>query len=363
MEHLLIIFIMLPAIILIAGTPYFTRKTELFGVSMPEEISNRSDIQAMRKRYALQTGITILGLTAILLGAAYLFEGSTDAILAIGMAAIIIILPFLFYLPAHKKLTKMKRKEGWFDNKKTERIIIDTTFHSKKIIHSYSWFLIPGFITITTALISMFMYDSLPSSIPTHFDFRGNPDSYSRTTFGTVFLLPTIQFASVLLMMAVNMSIKKAKQQINAQNPAESAIQSIAFRRRWSGFIIVTATFMCILFLLVQLSMFNLISSQISIYASFGLTFLLLLYTVYLTIKVGQGGSRIKTGKKAATSFSNRDEDEHWKLGLFYWNREDPSIFVEKRFGIGWTCNFAHPIAWISILAILLIAFLPLIFM
>ena len=34
--------------------------------------------------------------------------------------------------------------------------------------------------------------------------------------------------------------------------------------------------------------------------------------------------------------------DARWKLGMFYFNPRDPSIIVEKRFGVGWTINFGN---------------------
>ena len=33
------------------------------------------------------------------------------------------------------------------------------------------------------------------------------------------------------------------------------------------------------------------------------------------------------------------DDDKYWVLGCFYYNPNDPSTFVQKRFGIGWTVN------------------------
>ena len=38
----------------------------------------------------------------------------------------------------------------------------------------------------------------------------------------------------------------------------------------------------------------------------------------------------------------DRTPDVCWKLGIFYFNPDDPALFVEKRFGIGWTVNFAN---------------------
>ena len=40
------------------------------------------------------------------------------------------------------------------------------------------------------------------------------------------------------------------------------------------------------------------------------------------------------------------DDDERWKLGVFYFNPEDPSLFLPERFGVGWTMNWARPAVW-----------------
>jgi uncharacterized membrane protein len=44
--------------------------------------------------------------------------------------------------------------------------------------------------------------------------------------------------------------------------------------------------------------------------------------------------------------------DTCWHGGIFYYNPQDPALLVEKRIGVGWTFNFAHPVAWL-ILALL----------
>jgi uncharacterized membrane protein len=55
--------------------------------------------------------------------------------------------------------------------------------------------------------------------------------------------------------------------------------------------------------------------------------------------------------------FGDGTLDEHWKLGVFYYNPDDPALLVEKRFGIGYTMNFARPLSW---LITVLILFVPL---
>jgi hypothetical protein len=39
--------------------------------------------------------------------------------------------------------------------------------------------------------------------------------------------------------------------------------------------------------------------------------------------------------------------DECWKLGRFYYNRQDPAFLTERRVGLGYTFNFARKITWI----------------
>jgi uncharacterized membrane protein len=46
------------------------------------------------------------------------------------------------------------------------------------------------------------------------------------------------------------------------------------------------------------------------------------------------------------------DKDpKHWKLLVFYYNPDEPRLFVAKRSGFGFTFNFARPMIW-AILAL-----------
>jgi uncharacterized membrane protein len=55
----------------------------------------------------------------------------------------------------------------------------------------------------------------------------------------------------------------------------------------------------------------------------------------------------------------DRTEDKYWKWGgVFYYNPNDPAIWVEKRIGIGWTTNMARPAAWLILGAFLVLTLL-----
>lgn len=43
------------------------------------------------------------------------------------------------------------------------------------------------------------------------------------------------------------------------------------------------------------------------------------------------------------------EEKENWKFVVFYYNQDNPKVFVPKRLGIGWTLNFAKWQSWFII--------------
>ena len=55
----------------------------------------------------------------------------------------------------------------------------------------------------------------------------------------------------------------------------------------------------------------------------------------------------------------DRTPDACWKWGLFYINPADPSIMIEKRFGIGYTLNFGNRWTWLMLGAVLALMLVP----
>jgi hypothetical protein len=51
-------------------------------------------------------------------------------------------------------------------------------------------------------------------------------------------------------------------------------------------------------------------------------------------------------------------DDDHWK-GAFYVNREDPALWIPKRFGIGYTLNFGNAWSWVVMGLILAAIMVP----
>jgi hypothetical protein len=83
----------------------------------------------------------------------------------------------------------------------------------------------------------------------------------------------------------------------------------------------------------------------------------LLVFSGLALARLGQGGDRGVC--LDAGPVGDRTPDKYWKLGIFYFHPEDPAVLIEKRFGLGYTMNFARPATWIILGLILLGAVVP----
>jgi hypothetical protein len=73
---------------------------------------------------------------------------------------------------------------------------------------------------------------------------------------------------------------------------------------------------------------------------------------VIVPLRNGQGGWRLRGRSSTSTQgqpvvIGDRTPDECWKIGLLYYNPNDPAVFVEKRFMAGWTVNMGNPRSWL----------------
>jgi uncharacterized membrane protein len=66
---------------------------------------------------------------------------------------------------------------------------------------------------------------------------------------------------------------------------------------------------------------------------------------IWLVTRYGQAGALRERGTLEAPLTNGIASDARWVWGLFYIDREDASIMIEKRFGLGYTLNYGNPIA------------------
>src|SRR4051812_44473931 len=121
--------------------------------------------------------------------------------------------------------------------------------------------------------------------------------------------------------------------------------------------------FLMSLLLTMLFSFFHLTTIHPDLFAAttmfaFSFIFLItvLIGTIIFTIKIGRS-DKLET-PQVDQNIADFDEDQYWKGSIFYFNNNDPSILIEKRFGIGWTINFANPLGYIIILLPLVVILL-----
>ena len=341
--------------ILMGFMPYLTRKTESFGITIPEDIYYSEQLKSMRKKYAVQAILILLALTvgfAVLSFNAITLERATF-IFGMGLVLLIGCL-FALYLKYHFTMKRLKADNKW-EHEKPQALVIDTSFRNRKLAYSNLWFLIPALIMLGTLAVTLIYFNQIPERIALQYDFSGEVTRWADKSYGAVLWIPVQQFFMIVLFVFVNSIISRAKQQINAANPEKSLIQNQIFRLRWSAFIVATGTFMVIMFGSIQMSFIFTVDHKVPLIISGVLTGMIIIYAIILSISTGQGGSRVIVNDGKVTEEIDRDDDRYWKLGQFYFNPNDPTMFIEKRFGIGWTINFANVKGWLILIGIIVV--------
>ncbi|MFD0713824.1 DUF1648 domain-containing protein [Paenibacillus sp. GCM10027626] len=349
MSHLGAIVMMttiwIPAIASLALLPYFSRKSVLFGIAIMEEHYDEPDVRALRRKYMYWN--IALGVLWWIINIVTMQKLGPDSS-ARWMAWTVILyllLSIASFVYCHHAAKRMKAERGW-DNPHNQLIAVDTSFHQRSMTFSNWWYLIHLAVVAACAAIAAIYYDRFPDPMITHYDINGQPDATEPKTFWSVFTPNIVQLSMLIIFWLINVMIRKSKQQISFHAPERSREQNIRFRRIWSLFMMVTGLLMILLIAFIQFNPLIGFTEE-SLSLSLGiLPAIVVIGTLVLSFVTGQGGSKLRIGEGTAvvTDQWQVDHDKYWKLGLIYYNRNDPSLFVEKRVGIGWTVNIGHPL-------------------
>ena len=79
--------------------------------------------------------------------------------------------------------------------------------------------------------------------------------------------------------------------------------------------------------------------------------------SIVLLMVIAYSVRLVRALRKLQAPAADGTPDRCWKLGLVYFNRSDPSLFVAKRFGLGYTINFGNRWSWAVVGAVLAAVF------
>jgi uncharacterized membrane protein len=205
--------------------------------------------------------------------------------------------------------------------------------------------LIGGTIAITYAAIH---YPDLPARVPTHFGVSGAPDAWRPKSFSSVMLLPLLTLLMGVGMGVISIFTAHAKRAVRYPHTEISLQAQMRFRRAVTRMISTVS-----LLVAVMLTLMSIASIRVGLGLERGIPWPILAITgvilvvavggsLYIGLRYGQGGARIERQAAGAALTNGLADNRHWVVGHFYVNRDDPSILVEDRFGLGYTLNFGN---------------------
>lgn len=177
------------------------------------------------------------------------------------------------------------------------------------------------FVVVAAAFAYLLLkWNSIPARFPVHWDLEGHANGWSTRTPAGVFGPLLIAFAVLVLLAAV------------------TAAQPHKGRRGLLVVPVIVMWIIAIMFSLVALTPLILRNGQ------FPIPMFVMILIPIAAIAVGIW----ITARESAQPGDSPDytPNECWKWGQIYYNPDDPSIWVEKRFGLGYTFNFARWQSW-----------------
>ncbi|MDF2885181.1 MAG: hypothetical protein K0R54_5753, partial [Clostridiaceae bacterium] len=343
-DNIFLIIMNVPILILILAlqliTPKISRREIYFGVRIPEEQLNNNELKRVYSKF-ISTSLLICIPFILIFNLILFYKEQLSVVIFTAGILLYTLVNTLIYYFYHKEVKKMKQDNHWDDGRK-QIVVVDTEFSKnkgKKMLASTWWFLIPIALIIVNAVMGLAVYNSLPERIATHWNAAGEINGWQRKSYGTIMQMPVVQLFLTFIMFISYKTIGWAKQQIDTSNPEESKEKNRIFRYAWSVYMILSTILLTAMFTFMNMIVLGIIKidSKLMLPIILMITGIMLAGSIYLTVKLGQGGSRINLGKlnEKKVNSGSKNDDQYWKLGCIYFNPEDPSIFVEKRFGVG----------------------------
>ena len=210
---------------------------------------------------------------------------------------------------------------------------------------------LPFLILAAAIAYTALHWDELPARIPIHFDAQGAPNGWAEKGFFGAFAgagLPAL-FCALMLLFSASL--------LRNSRPGTTGASGGTLRRVFLKGLLACEFLLALVGVCVTAMPF--VASPRSrqgitllvIVAAMACPLVLLSYLGIAASRAMGRGATADAGRPP--SLSDGTPDSCWKKGMFYVNRDDPALWVEKRFGIGYTLNFGNRWSWV-IMAILL---------
>ena len=333
---------------LVAATPWLTRGREAFAVSVPE--AAQADPRVRRMRLVFLASVLVVSAAS----AVATFLLSTTYPVATGAVVCLpVVLGFALMLVFRARVRRIKRAAGWETRSERVAAVAGTAAANAPRPLSLAWDLLYLPVMLATLALTLALYPVMPDQVPVHFDATGAPDNYLTKGWHVIALPLAVQAFMALCLIASHWQILRSRRPAAPEHPVASAIAYGTFARAQSVALLVTGLVVCAACALMPLTFAGVVDTDRFVVAFVAIVIAAIVPNLVVSLAYGQAGSRLLRRMTASGELAF-DDDALWRLGLFYVNRDDPSLVLPRRFGVGWAMNWGNPRAWA--LAALLVA-------
>lgn len=341
MNSTIALIVNIPTLFLLYIMIYFTQalsgKRQFYGVSLNSDYFTNDEFKKLDKKFKVLVTIGFLIFSLITLICIYILK-------AYEVATILPMLGFCLYqffvfIYIHNKVKLLKKelsvKLSNIDLEKT-RLILDTDFINDKnrIIKRYSILLmIPFVITVLMGIYTLTQYNNLPDIIPTHWGPSGAADDFSEKSLLSVGGIVLMSVGVGFIIYVSSVASLKSRGKLNINDIEDSKIAHLHYLKKFALTFLVLDIACQIMFVAILIATVN--SSNINPIIMWACTIAIIISAIYQTYLYYKSPSKSKNAV-----YTVDDEDSFWIFGTIYNNPNDPSLFVQKRFGVGWTVNF-----------------------
>lgn len=365
MSKMVILMIMLPDILLLLFFALyfskFTREGIFFGVRIPYGFKELKEFRDLEGEYKRNYVLTMLIPSIVFILIFYFAKAQIVLKATLIYTYLILAAAFYNYYKIYKKVLNIKKRNNWFEGKKQ---VVTVSLKRREDIKNYPsklWFLIPAILILVNVVVTVLRLPYLPDKIPLHYDINGQVDRWGFRSFSNFISIFLVQIGLFVFLYLIYRLILKGKLSLSPVNPEKSQEKNELIKIISARLIIILSIIQQLIFVITNLNMLLILNINSMTYIIATLTSLTFLVIVFSTVKIYKV---IKCPLKNNINgeIVERDDDEFWKMGLFYYNPEDPSLFVEKRMGIGWDFNYGHPFGKVFGIIILLVVIASAIF-
>ncbi|WIX78808.1 DUF5808 domain-containing protein [Amycolatopsis carbonis] len=339
--EIVLLDLLLPVLLLAAAwvMPSVAKPTVPFGVRVPPERVGDPLIVEQRRIYRWWVGAAG---TALVLGglvAALVVQKVLVPVLVV-VALLGVVAPG--YVRARAVIRSAKQREDWYEGLR-QTVSADT---SRAVRPPFPWlWAVPALLVLAaTVVLGVVRYPDLPATLTLHYNASGAPDRTAAKSVGSAFGTVFVQAGLTVLMLGLAYATPRLRPDLDPSRPRGSAAQHRVFATYLARVLLLFTACVNLTVLLVSWQIWS-GANPTSIVPILLPTVVGALGLLGFVVRVGQGGSRLATDEEPPRDAVERDDDRFWKGGLLYVNRADHAVFVPKRFGIGWTLNFANPVA------------------